>query len=108
MWHKVNENFVESDEGYSVQILGRGGIKYVEKAKAFYIDSALLVDSARIVGTEFLGGSYGMLVYKRRIRNWESPVGSFEPVDDETRDRIVENIRLALLCLGYRVNIEES
>ncbi len=108
MFKKIRGNRVESDEGFSVETLGRGGIKYKEGSKAFYVDSEMTVDRAIVIGTEFLGGSYGWLVYKNRIKNWESPIGSFEPIDADKRDKIVENIRKALLFLGYRIEIEDS
>ena len=52
MFKKIRNNFAESDEGFSVETLGRGGIKYKQGSDTFYVDS------------EIGGGGYVMLVYK--------------------------------------------
>ncbi len=49
-------NVVESDEGLSVEVLGRTGLRYVEG------DRVLLLDS------EVLAGSAGLVVYRKISR----------------------------------------
>jgi hypothetical protein len=77
-------------------LLGRAGIKYKEGSKTFYVDSEMEV------------GPYEMVIYKKRVRNWESPIGSYEEIDDKKKNEIVENIRRALLFQGRKIEIEES
>ena len=96
MFKKKYNNLVESNEGYSVKILGRAGIQYREGSKIFYIDS------------EIECGLYDIVVYKKRIRDWESPIGSYEPIAEKKRDEIVANICQALLFLGYIAEVEDS
>lgn len=96
MFKKINESIAESSDGISVERLGRGGIKYKEGPKTYYVDS------------EMLSGPHGMVIYKNRIKDFESPIGSYEPIDDKKRDEIVENIRQAFLVWGYEIEIGEG
>lgn len=95
MLKKIRNNLVESDEGFSVEILGRAGIKYKDQSDAFYVDS------------EIECGHYDMVIYKKRIREFEAPMRNYEQIDDNKKGEIVENTRRALLYLGYKVEIED-
>ncbi|MBC8391092.1 MAG: hypothetical protein H8E17_00785 [Deltaproteobacteria bacterium] len=108
MFKKIQDNLVESDEGFTVETLGLGGIKYKEGSKTFYIDSEIIVDPPIDVRAKPLPGSYGMLVYKKRIRDFDSPIESHAPIDDEKRNEIIENIHKAFLFWGYKFEVEES
>ncbi len=97
MLKEIRKNIIESDEGFSVELVGRGGIKYKEGSKPYSVDSEILISPA----------GYGLIIYKARIKNCESPNGICEPVVDKKKDEIVENIRKAFLFWGYKIEIQE-
>jgi len=89
----LKKNVVESDKGFSVQVLGRAGIKYVEGSKSMVVDSELLI------------GPYYMVIYKKSIMNWKE---NSEHIDQNKKDEMVQNIREAFLFLGLEITIEED
>ena len=123
MFSSPRNNVVESDEGFYVEILGRTGIKYVEGSRVIFIDS------------EVLTGPHGMMVQKNSIQNWQVPPGDIDAskkdkmirdahkvslvkdfflfegfaiertIDDDEKDKIVENIRRAFLFQGFEIEI---
>jgi hypothetical protein len=42
MFKETRKNVVESDEGFSIEVLGRTGIKYTEGEKTMFVDSEVL------------------------------------------------------------------
>jgi hypothetical protein len=50
-------NVIQSDEGFSVEVLGRTGLLYTEGSKSLHIDSEVLV------------GPTDLLVYTNSIRS---------------------------------------
>jgi hypothetical protein len=85
-------NVIESDEGFSVEVLGRTGLRYREGEKVMHIES------------EVLAGPSALEVDSSSIRNWEAPY-SHEMVDETAKSRIVENIRAAFRFRGLEINI---
>jgi hypothetical protein len=83
-------NVIESDAGFSVEVLGRTGLRYCEGPKCVTIDS------------EVLTGSSGLAVYGRSIRHWDPPHDA-EVIDDATRDAILENVRRAFRFRGFEI-----
>ena len=53
-------NVIESDEGFSVEVLGRYEVKYTEGAKSLVIES------------DFLMGQPSLAIYANTIRKWQS------------------------------------
>ncbi|HZP41269.1 MAG TPA: Imm74 family immunity protein [Candidatus Binatia bacterium] len=90
---RLSHDVIESDEGFTVQILGRGRLRYCEPPRCVYVD------------TEFLVGPSGMVVYSRSIRRWEPP-HAHEPIDDVKRAAIVANLRRALAFRGYDIEVD--
>ena len=82
MFSNPRVNVIESDLGFSVQVLGRVGRKYTEGDRFVRIDSEVLAIK-------------GISIAKNSIRFWESPSGR-EPVTEAEKLRIIENIRDAL------------
>jgi hypothetical protein len=76
-------NIVTSDEGFSVEVLGRTGIEYREGVKATFVDS------------EILASGHGIAVFKKSIKAWRPPYEK-EEITAEQKDRIIENIRRAI------------
>jgi hypothetical protein len=85
-------NVIESDEGFSVEVLGRTGVRYIESSKELRVDS------------EFLVSSSGLVIYKNSIRSWEPPFAN-EIIDENKRAAIVDNIRRAFQFRGVEIDI---
>ena len=85
-------NVIESDSGFSVEVLGRVGVRYVENGKTMKIDS------------EILTGNSGLVIYSDSIKKWDAP-NDTELVDEATRGRIIENIRNAFRFRGFEIEI---
>jgi hypothetical protein len=54
-------NVIESDEGFSIEVLGRTGLLYTEGLKSMHIDS------------EILASPGGIAMLKNSIRAWNPP-----------------------------------
>lgn len=91
MFKRPRVNVIESDDGYSVEVLGRTGLLYTEKEKSICIDSEVLNGSTRAV-------------IKKSTSKWEHPYEK-EFIDDNKRNLIVENIRQALRFDGAGIEI---
>jgi hypothetical protein len=83
MFSTPKVNVVSSDEGFSVEVLGRTGIEYREGGKAAFVDS------------EILATGHGIAVFKNSIKGWRPPHDK-EGITAEQRQRIIENIRRAI------------
>jgi hypothetical protein len=85
-------NVIESDEGFSVKVLGRTGIEYREGDRSMFVDSEVLA-----VGN-------GMAVFKDSITGWKPPHNS-EPINEEKKHEIVSNICRAVGSQGQHVDV---
>ena len=84
---------IQSDEGFSVKVLGRAGLLYTEGSKSLHADS------------EILTGPSGLVIYTYSIKSWDPPHDS-EVIDESKRDAIVENIRRAFRSQGVEIEVE--
>jgi hypothetical protein len=84
-------NVIESDEGFSVEVLGRTGLLYKEGNKSIRIDSEILNQDE-------------IAVIQESIRTWGPPY-SQETIDDNKRDLIMENIRRAFAFENTKIEI---
>ena len=82
---------VESDDGVTVEVLGRTGIRYSERDRTCFVDSEVLAIPA-------------VAVWPSGIRGWESP-HEREPVTDEDRERILSNIAAAFASQDWALQI---
>jgi hypothetical protein len=85
-------NVIESDAGYSVEVLGPVGLRYTEGDRILHIDS------------EMLAGPSGLIVYSASIKV-EPPSHAQESVDSGERARIIENVRAAFKFRGFEIQI---
>ncbi|HVZ89199.1 MAG TPA: hypothetical protein VHG72_19685 [Polyangia bacterium] len=86
---KSRRNTISSDEGFTVTVLsGRGGVRYTEGDRSVEINS------------EFSGGLRRVILYTASIVEWESSIGRVA-VNEEERDRIIENVCRAFKFDGY-------
>jgi hypothetical protein len=92
MFQKTGPNTVTSDEGFSVEVLGRTGLRYTEGDRVMRIDS------------EFLVGPHGMAVFGPSVQAWEPPHEG-DAVDDGERARILDNVRRAFKFEGFDIEV---
>ena len=85
-------NRYESSRGFSVEVLGRTGLRYVEDERALFVDSEILAAPA------------GVLIYRDSIKSSDAS-DEVEPLSEEARQRIVDNIRAALGSQGIVVDV---
>jgi hypothetical protein len=85
-------NLYESSKGYSVEILGRTGLRYIEGGRALFVDSEILAEPG------------GILVYRDSIRSWD-PDSAVDPLSEAARARVVDNICAALGSHGIAVDV---
>jgi hypothetical protein len=84
-------NVIESSAGFSVEVLGRTGLRYTEGHRSVWIDS------------EVLGRPGAMALFKDSIKTWDGSAS--EQVNDTDRDRIAGNIRRAFESCGYELEV---
>ncbi len=92
MFTSPRPNLYESSDGFSVEVLGRTGLRYCEGGRQMFVDS------------EVLTGPSGMAVYKDTIQKWDPPYDKV-PVTDSDRDRILNNIREAFRSQGFEIDV---
>jgi hypothetical protein len=85
-------NLIESDAGFSVEVLGRTGMKYVEQGKTMSIY------------TEVLATPGAMVLYGSSLKGWEPP-HDLVALNNNDRERIIGNIRRAFAFQGYRLDV---
>jgi hypothetical protein len=85
-------NLIESDTGFSVEVLGRTGLRYVEYGRTAIIDSEVLAKPGAIA------------VYRDSLKQWESPDDQLVLLESD-RDRIMANIKQAFTSLGYEAQV---
>ncbi|HEV2134859.1 MAG TPA: Imm74 family immunity protein [Terracidiphilus sp.] len=79
-------NRITSSEGYSIEFLGREGVRYLEAGKSVYIFTEYLIPS-------------GIGVWVDSIEHWDPP-NDKEKISSEERQRILANVEAALLFVG--------
>ena len=82
-------NVIQSDDGFSFEVLGRTGVRYVEHGKTMHIDS------------EVLAGPRALVLYASSITKWDDG----EDVDAEAKQRIAENARAAFRFRGMEIEV---
>jgi hypothetical protein len=85
-------NLIQSDAGFSLEVLGRTGLRYVENGKVMIVDSEVLAAPGAIA------------VFRDSIKRWEPPDDT-ALADDSERSRISANIERALVPQGYEPTI---
>ena len=84
-------NVIESDEGFSVEVLRRTGLLHTEGTRRLQAYS------------EMLTGPHGLVIYPPDfIVSWMPPHDG-EVIDEAQRAVIIENIKRAFLFQGYEI-----
>jgi hypothetical protein len=85
-------NVIESDEGFSVEVLWPDGLLYKEGTKTIHIASELVI------------GSAGLGMNKDTIRAWDPPDNG-KAINKRKREQIVDNIRRAFRFRGFEIEV---
>jgi hypothetical protein len=85
-------NLIESDSGFSIEVLGRTGMRYVEGDRSMFVDSEVLAKPG------------AMALWGETIKGWDPPHAA-EVVGPDDRRRIIENIRRAFESQGYELQV---
>jgi hypothetical protein len=92
MFRVPRVNVIESDEGLSVEVHDRTGLLYTEGLRSIRIDSEVL-------------NANTIAVFKDSIRAWNPPYDN-ETIDDNKRERIIDNIRRAFNFERKSIEVE--
>ena len=92
MFTTPHPNLYESSDGFSVEALGKTGLRYREGKRKMFIDS------------EVVNGPGGMTVYRDSIGRWDAP-HERDVVDEAERGRILNNIREAFRYQGFEIQV---
>jgi hypothetical protein len=84
-------NVIESTAGFSLRVLGRTGMRYVEGNRSAFIDS------------EVLARPNAIALFKDSIKTWEGD--DAQPVSAADRERIVDNTKRAFEACGYDLEV---
>ena len=85
-------NVIESDEGFSVEVLVPDGIIYREGTKTLYIESSF------VTGPAVLG------IHSTSIKTWKPPDNS-KAINKRKREKIADNVRRAFLFRGIEIEV---
>lgn len=85
-------NLYQASSGFSLEVLGRTGLRYSEGDRAMFIDSEVLAPPG------------GIVVYKDTIRAWQAPHDA-EKLAENARSRILENVVAALRSQDVPVDV---
>jgi hypothetical protein len=81
-------------EGRSVEILGRAGLKYIDKDKKYFIDSEMLV-----------GGEFDLVIYSDSVRHY-SDVSKNAPVPEDEKKGIVRLVVKLLKSADIKADVQ--
>lgn len=91
MFKKSKDGRIESDEGFSVKVIGRAGLEYKEGIKLIYVDSEMLGNS-----------KIGFAIASSSIDRWQ---GSKQKIGAKEKLKILNNIKEAFRFLGYEIKV---
>jgi hypothetical protein len=83
MFHIPRTNVIESDAGFSVEVLGRTGMIYREGRRSAFVDS------------EVLAPGKGIAIFTGSIKKWD-PASGEESIGVSEKARIITNIQAAM------------
>jgi hypothetical protein len=89
-------NVIQSDAGFSIEMLGRTGIEYRESDRAMFVESEILMTDTPTVA-----------IWKDHIRTWKPPHDN-EQITEEKRTEILKRICAALKWRNTQVEIHSQ
>lgn len=85
-------NLYQASSGFSLEVLGRTGLRYTEGDHSMFIDSEVLAPPS------------GIVIYKDTIHTWQAPHDA-ELLPESARTRILENVIAALRSQDVPVDV---
>ena len=92
-FHIPSLNVIASSKGFSIEVLGRTGLRYVEDGRSVTIDSEVLAHKA------------GIAVFAGSLSEWETAQRGSKKSDVSERARILNNIQRAFAWRGEKLEI---
>ena len=92
-FHIPSVNVIASDNGFSVKVLGRTGLLYIEGGRSVTIDS------------EVLAGTAGIAVFTNSLSAWDVADRADKRIGPAERARILDNIQRAFAWRGEKIEI---
>jgi hypothetical protein len=92
MFKFENGETIEINDGFSVQLIGRGKLKYKQGDKILF------------ASFEFLTGEYDMILYHSSVKSWEPPYHC-EKINNKIRKTIIDNVKRAAAFNGFKLNV---
>jgi hypothetical protein len=89
-------NVIESDEGFSVEIISRTDLRYTQGDKTLIVDSEILASTS----------PFFLVIFPDSIQSWDPPHEG-EPIDKATRKSIIDNICRAFAFKGQRIKVHD-
>ncbi len=91
MFKKKKDGSIESDAGFTVRVLGRAGLQYMEGSKIMLVDSEML-NNPKI----------GFVVASSSITHWN---GFTQKIGQKERLRVLNNITEAFKFIGFKIKV---
>jgi hypothetical protein len=89
---------IESDKGFSVELLDRNGMIYSEKKKHGLRRRRAFIDSEQLAD----GAPYFMWISKSSIRRW-GKYGFGRVMSEEEKDEVINNVQELFYSQGLKV-----
>jgi hypothetical protein len=89
---KPRTNVVASSLGFSVEVLGRTGMLYHEEERTLHVYS------------EEAGTIDAIAIWRDSIKRWDPP-NDGEPISDQDREQIIQNIQRAFEATRQRLDV---
>ena len=90
MFTITRPNLFVSSDGFSVEVLGRTGLRYTEAGRSTEIDSEILTDNPAIT------------IRTASLRTWDDGA----TIDGTDRNRIICNVREAFHFQGFDIAVD--
>jgi hypothetical protein len=84
----------KDNEGRSVKILGRAGIKYIDRDKRYFVDSEMLV-----------GNEFDLVIYSDSVRYYKD-ISKSHPIPEDQKKEIVKMVVKLLSSSGIKVDVQ--
>lgn len=89
---KPRTNVVESSLGFSTKVLGRTGMLYTANGRSLHLYSEVLAIPNAIA------------IWRNSIERWDPP-NDGEPISDQDREQIIQNIQRAFEATKQRLDV---
>ena len=93
MFSEPRINLIESDEGFSVEVLDRTHVRYTEGRRTVVVDAEVLV------------GEPAIAIHVSTIKHWDPPYDD-KLIGKEAHGRMADNMRRAFRFTGHEIAVQ--